>query len=130
MSFFWFSSSRRAWSRISVISSENRFEAPLRSSSRRSFSCRPARVPSVRACGRRPCLECLGGLADVLAALLDLLAGVGHAVAIFLAFHPLAQLVGIAEDLLLLVPEPLELPLDLLARWLRSWPPRGPIAAP
>ena len=53
-SFFWFSSRRRAWSRISVISSENRFAAPLRSSSRRSLNCRPARAPSVRACGRRP----------------------------------------------------------------------------
>ena len=29
--------------------------------------------------------------------------------------HPLAELVGVAEDLLLLVAEPLELPLDLLA---------------
>ena len=62
-------------------------------------------------------LERLGGLADVLAALLDLLAGLGHAFAVLLALHPLAELVGVAEDLLLLVAEPLELPLDLLA-----WP--------
>ena len=75
-------------------------------------------------------LERLGGLADVLAALLDLLAGLGHAVAVLLALHPLPELVGVAEDLLLLVPEPLELPLDLLAGLLRPWPPRGPIAAP
>ena len=60
-------------------------------------------------------LERLGGLADVLAALLDLLAGLGHPLAVLLALHPLAQLVGVAEDLLLLVAEPLELPLDLLA---------------
>ena len=58
-------------------------------------------------------LERLGGLADVFAALLDLLAGVGHAVAVLLALHPLAELVGVAEDLLLLVAEPLELPLEL-----------------
>ncbi len=42
-------------------------------------------------------LERLGGLADVLAALLDLLAGVGHAVAVLLALHPLAELVGVAD---------------------------------
>ena len=74
-------------------------------------------------------LECLGGLTDMLAALVDLLAGVGHAVAILLALHPLSELVGIAEDLLLLIPEPLELPFDLLARLAGSWRPRGPIAA-
>ena len=53
--FSWSSPSCRACSRISVISSVNRLAAPFRSSSRRSFSCRPARAPSVRACGSRPC---------------------------------------------------------------------------
>ena len=51
----------------------------------------------------------------MLAALVNLLACVGHAVAILFPLHPLAQLVGIAEDLLLLFPQPLELPLDLFA---------------
>src|SRR5262249_43978188 len=37
------------------------------------------------------------------------------AVAVLLALHPLAELVGVAEDLFLLVAEPLELALDLLA---------------
>ena len=50
----------------------------------------------------------------MLAALLDLLAGLGHPFAVLLVLHPLVQLVGVAEDLLLLVAEPLELPLDLL----------------
>ena len=86
----------------------------LRRSSRRSFSCWPARVPSVSACESAALLERLGRLADVLAALLDLLAGLGHAFAVLLVLHPLLQLVGVAEDLLLLVAEPLELPLDLL----------------
>ena len=45
----------------------------------------------------------------MLAALVDLLAGLGHAVAVLLVLHPLAELVGVAEDLLLLVAEPLEL---------------------
>ena len=63
-----------------------------------------------------PFFECLGGLTDMLAALVDLLAGVGHPVSILFALHPFAELVGIAEDLLLLIPEPLELSLDLLAR--------------
>ena len=67
----------------------------------------------------RPCFKCLGRLPDMLAALVDLLAGVGHPVAILFALHPFPELVGIAEDLLLLVPEPLELPLDLLACGLR-----------
>ena len=61
-------------------------------------------------------LERLGGLADVLAALLDLLPGLGHPFAVLLGLHPFLELVGVAEDLLLLVPEPLELPLDLLLR--------------
>ncbi len=60
-------------------------------------------------------LERLGGLADVLAALLDLLAGLGHPLLVLLVLHPLAELVGVAEDLLLLLAEPLELALDLLA---------------
>ena len=60
-------------------------------------------------------LERLGGLADVLAALFDLLAGLGHPLLVLLALHPLAELVGVAEDLLLLVAEPLELALELLA---------------
>ena len=65
--------------------------------------------------GELALFERLGRLADVLAALFDLLAGLGHPVAVLLALHPLAELVGVAEDLLLLVAEPLELPLDLLA---------------
>ena len=107
---------RAAWpgSRISVMSSENWFDDCLRSWSRRSFSCWPARVPSVSACESAALLQRLGGLADVLAALLDLLAGLGHAFAVLLVLHPLLELVGVAEDLLLLVAEPLELPLDLL----------------
>ena len=55
----------------------------------------------------------------MLAALVDLLACVGHAVSILFALHPFSELVGIAEDLLLLIPEPLELSLDFLARRLR-----------
>ena len=47
-------------------------------------------------------------------ALLDLLAGLGHAFAVLFVLHPLLQLVDVAEDLLLLFAEPLELPLDLL----------------
>ena len=66
-----------------------------------------------------PFLECLGGLTDVLAALVNLLACVGHAVAILFALHPFPELVGIAEDLLLLFPQPLELSLDFLACGLR-----------
>ena len=50
----------------------------------------------------------------MLAALLDLLSRIRHALAIFLLFHALPQLVGIAQDLLLLIPEPFELPFDLL----------------
>ena len=50
----------------------------------------------------------------MLAALLDLLSRIRHAFAVFLLFHALSQLVGIAQDLLLLIPEPFELPLDLL----------------
>ena len=68
--------------------------------------------------GKAAFLECLGSLADVLAGLLHLCAGFGHSVPIFLALHPLSDLVGVAEDLLLLVPEPLELPFDLFARLL------------
>ena len=130
VSFFWSSSSWRAWSRISVISSENRFEALLAELLAQVVQL-PAGPGALGEGLREPAfLECLGGLADVLAALLDLLACVGHPVAVLLVLHPLAELVGVAEDLLLLVAEPLELPLDLLARLLRSWPPRGPIAAP
>ena len=55
----------------------------------------------------------------MLAALVDLLPCVGHAVSILFALHPFAQLVGIAEDLLLLISEPLELSLDFLACRLR-----------
>ncbi len=66
-----------------------------------------------------PLLECLGGLTDVLAAFVDLLPCVGHAVSILFALHPFAQLVGIAQDLLLLISEPLELSLDFLACRLR-----------
>ena len=62
-----------------------------------------------------PFFECLGGLTDVLAALVDLLACVGHSVSILFALHPFSQLVGIAEDLLLLISQPLELSLDFLA---------------
>ena len=114
MSFFWSSSSCGAWSRISVISSENRFDASLRSSFAEVVQL-PAGAGAFGEGLREPAfLERLGGLADVLAALLDLLAGLGHPVAVLLALHPLAELVGVAEDLLLLVAEPLELPLDLL----------------
>ena len=59
-------------------------------------------------------LQRLGRLADVVAPLLDLLAGLGHAFAVLFVLHPLLQLVDVAEDLLLLFAEPLELPLDLL----------------
>ena len=76
----------------------------------------PARAGAFGEGLREPALlERLGGLADVLAALLHLLAGLGHPLAVLLALHPLAELVGVAEDLLLLLPQPLELPLDLLA---------------
>ncbi len=68
--------------------------------------------------GKAAFLEGLGSLADVLAALLHLRAGFGHSVPIFLALHPLSDLVGVAEDLLLLLPEPLELSFDLFARLL------------
>ena len=74
---------------MSVASSVNRLAAPLRSSSRRSFNWRPARAPSVRACPEAALLERLGRLANVLAALLDLLSGVGHPFAVFLSFHAL-----------------------------------------
>jgi len=63
-------------------------------------------------------LECLGRLTNVLPALLHLLAGLGHAVAILLVLHPFSELVRITKDLLLLIPQPLELPLDLPARRL------------
>ena len=66
--------------------------------------------------GQPALLERLRGLAEVLAALFDLLARLGHPLLVLLVLHPLAQLVGVAEDLLLLVAEPFELPLDLLAR--------------
>ena len=59
--------------------------------------------------------EGLGRLADVLAGLLDLLALLGHPLAVLLALHPLLKLVGVAEDLLLLLAEPLELAVELLA---------------
>ena len=80
--------------------------------------------------GEPALLQRLGRLADVLAALLDLLAGLGHPLAVLLVLHPLLELVGVAEDLLLLLAEPLELPLDLLAWRARPWRLRGPIAAP
>lgn len=51
----------------------------------------------------------------MIAALFDLLAGIGQALAILLALHALAQLVGVAQDLLLLLAKPLELALELLA---------------
>ncbi len=63
--------------------------------------------------------ECLGGLTDMLAAFVDLLASIGHAVSILFPLHPFPELVGIAKDLLLLFPEPLELSLDFLAGRLR-----------
>jgi hypothetical protein len=66
-----------------------------------------------------PFFECLGGLTDMLAALVDLLACVSHPVAILFALHPFPELVGIAQDLLLLISQPLELPLDFLARLRR-----------
>ena len=91
----------------------------MRSCSRRSFEL----LAGAGALGeglREPALlERLGGLAEVLAALLDLLPRLGHPLLVLLALHPLAQLVGVAEDLLLLVAEPLELALDLLAGLLR-----------
>ena len=83
----------------------------------------------MRACGTLALLECLGRLADMLAALVDLLARVGHPVAVFFALHPFAELVGIAEDLLLLVSEPLELPARFPRGLAESWRPRGPTAA-
>ena len=52
---------------------------------------------------------------DVLAALFQGLPGVGHPLAVLLALHPLAKFVGIAEDLLFLLAEPLQLAFDLLA---------------
>ncbi len=55
----------------------------------------------------------------MLAALLDLLACVGHPVSVFFALHPFSELVGIAEDLLLLISQPLELSLDFLANLRR-----------
>ena len=87
----------------------------MRSCSRRSFNCWPARAPSVSGLREPAFLERLRGLADVLAALLDLLARLGHPLLVLLVLHPLAQLVGVAEDLLLLVAESLELALDLRA---------------
>ena len=58
-------------------------------------------------------VQSLGGLADLLAALLDLGALLSHPVAVFLALHPLANLVGVAKDLLFLVAKALELALGL-----------------
>ena len=49
------------------------------------------------------------------AALVDLLACVRHPVAILFALHPFPELVCIAQDLLLLLSQPLELPVDFLA---------------
>ena len=43
----------------------------------------------------------------MLSRLLHLLPSLGHPVTVFLAFHPLLQLVGIAKNLLLLVAEAL-----------------------
>ncbi len=63
--------------------------------------------------GQPALLERLRGLAEVLAALFDLLARLGHPLLVLLLLHALAQLVGVAEDLPLLVAEPFELPLDL-----------------
>ncbi len=59
-------------------------------------------------------LERIGGLANPVARVLNLLAGVGHAVAVLFVLHSLLQLVGVAEDLLLLFTEALELSLDFL----------------
>ncbi len=52
----------------------------------------------------------------MLAALLHLLARLGHPLLVLLVLHPLAQLVAVAEDLLLLLSQSLELAIDLLAR--------------
>lgn len=52
--------------------------------------------------GELALLQGVGCLANVLAALIELLSRFGHPISIFLAFHSLAHLVGIAEDLLLL----------------------------
>ena len=60
-----------------------------------------------------PFFEGFGGLPDLLASLVDLGASFGHPVAVLLALHPLADLVGVAEDLLFLVAKPLQLPLGL-----------------
>src|SRR5262245_8415506 len=56
----------------------------------------------------------------MLPALLHLLAGIGHPVPILFALHPLPELVRITKHLLLLIPQPFELPLDFLARRLGS----------
>ena len=65
--------------------------------------------------GESAFLQGAGGLADVLAALIDLLTSLGHPLLVLLVLHSLAELVGVAKDLLLLLAQPLELTIDLFA---------------
>jgi hypothetical protein len=65
--------------------------------------------------GDLPFAEGLGRLPDVLPRLFEVLAGLRHPLVVLRLLHLLAELVGVAEDLLLLLAEPLKLPLDLLA---------------
>ena len=82
-------------------------------------------------CLRKPALlEGFRCLADVFATLLELLTRIGHAIAVFFSFHPLAHLVGVAEDLLFLFAQPLELPLDVWRGSARPWRPRERTEAP
>jgi hypothetical protein len=65
--------------------------------------------------GETAVLESLRSLPNVLPALLDLVASLGHSVPILLALHPFPEFVSVTEDLLLLFSQPLELPLDFLS---------------
>ena len=100
---------------MSVISCENRFAAFLRSSSRKSLNWRPARAPSVRACGTRPCSSASDAWRTCSRLSSTCWRCVGHPLPVFFALHPFAELVGITQDLLLLLSEPLELSFDFLA---------------
>ena len=60
-------------------------------------------------------LQCFTGTLNILASLVQLLRLLGHSLLILFALHSLAQLFGIAKQLLLLLPKRLQPPLDLFA---------------
>ena len=57
-------------------------------------------------------LQCLACAPHVFASLFQTLARLGHLFLVFRLLHPFVQLVGLAQQVLLLVPKPLELTLD------------------